>query len=276
MAVNQNIYPYNAQVKNLPIYLTGIGGSEYQYHIRRASGYHWHQILYSAKGKGELRYDNVTVGLSEGDCFFLPMSYPHEYYAVEGNWDVRWVAFDGYACPHILSQFGLFKPCIVREADAATLQSIYKKMFLAQKTDKVYGNYSCSGLIYEYVVEFYRLMLEKSRTGGNDRSNLLMPVLNYIEEHFASDFPMTVLAEQAGITPQHLCRIFKETMNMRPTEYLAKRRLEEAKKLLSNSDIPVADIGVRVGFPDPGYFSTVFRRYEGISPVGYRKNKKSM
>ena len=86
---------------------------------------------------------------------------------------------------------------------------------------------------------------------------------------------MTDLAALAGISSQHLCRIFKETMRMRPTEYLTYRRLGEAKNLLRHSNHSVAEIGSMCGFPDPGYFSTVFRRYEKVSPVEYRKNQKN-
>lgn len=40
MKINENIYPYNAEARKLPVHLTGIGGSEYQYHIIRNEGYH--------------------------------------------------------------------------------------------------------------------------------------------------------------------------------------------------------------------------------------------
>ena len=102
-----------------------------------------------------------------------------------------------------------------------------------------------------------------------------MPVLNYIDDNFREDFPMTRLAEIAGITPQHLCRVFRETMNMRPNEYLLMCRMNEAKQLLKHSDISVSEICRSVGFSDPGYFSTIFRRYEGTPPAEYRKKNRA-
>lgn len=271
MPVNQNIYPCNPQVRQLPIYLTGIGGSEYQYHIKRTEGYCWHQLLYSAKGQGSLCYDNVTIPLGEGHFFFLPADYPHEYYPKEGNWDVRWVAFTGFACPQILQELGLTRPVCVRLEDCSPLEKLYNKLFVTQKTDHVHGDFTCSGLMYDYLLAFHKQVLDKGPSGGTDKSSLLMPVLNYIDDNFHKDFPMTVLAELAGVSSQHLCRIFKETLHMRPTEYLTYRRLSEAKTLLRHSELPVAKIGEQIGFPDAGYFSTVFKRYEGVSPAEYRK-----
>ncbi len=274
MAVNQNIYPYGAQVRNMPVYLSGIGGSEYQYHVKRPEGYQWAQILYSAKGSGCLKFDNQALNVPEDSYFFLPAGYPHEYYPVTESWDVRWTAFDGYACSHILSELNMTRPIVRKLDDNSPLQRLYNKMFIAQKNDKVYGDYTCSGLIYQYIMEFYRLARDKNVSGGNDRSIILMPVLNYIDDNFRNDFPMTILAEKVGVSPQHLCRIFKETMNVRPMEYLTRRRLQEAKRLLSETDVPISEIGSQTGFSDAGYFSTVFRRYEGSSPAEYRKSVK--
>jgi len=271
MAVNQNIYPYSIQVNNLPIFLYGIGGSEYQYHVVRPDGYPWTQVLYSAAGRGFLKYDGNTINLSGGCYFFLPANYPHEYYPADGNWDVRWVAFGGVCCNDIFSELHLTKPLARRFDDSSVLQRLYKQMFVSQKSDKVYGNYICSGLAYQYVMEFYKLVSDKNTSGGNDRSAILMPVINYIDNHYSEDFPLTLLADKAGVTPQHLCRVFKETMNVRPGEYLVRRRLTEAKRLLLQTSMPISAIGVRVGFSDPSYFSAVFRKYECISPCEYRK-----
>lgn len=272
MKINDYFYPYNAEARKLPVHMTGIGGSEYQYHIIRNDGYHWHQILFSAHGNGILKFDNETVPVNEGDFFFLPAGYPHEYYTENDKWDVRWVAFDGYASTHILSQFGMTSPIVIRPHESSSLQKLYGKMYTVQKTDRAYCDYSCSGYIYAYIIEFHRLMDTKANKLRNDRSRILAPVQDYIDENFRNDFPMTVLAEIAGITPQHLCRIFKETMNMRPNEYLTQRRLQEAKSLLQRNELPISEIAVRSGFPDAGYFSTVFRKYEGLSPLEYKKH----
>ena len=271
MKINESIYPYNIEVRKLPVYLTGIGGTEYQYHVIRPEGYHWHQILFSAGGNGFLKYDNTTLPISQGDYFFLPAGYPHEYYSENETWDVKWITFDGYACSHILSLFEMTKPIIIKPQESTALQNILHKMYSAQKTDKEYGDYVCSGFVYDSIIEFHHFMDNKLSKIRKERSNLLLPVLNYIDENFNTDFPSTHRAELAGITPQHLCRVFKESMNMRPIEYLTQRRLIEAKRLLERNELSIAEAAVHSGFPDVGYFSTVFKKHEGITPMEYRK-----
>ena len=272
MPVNQHIYASNPNVWQLPIYLVGIGGSEYQEHVHRPEGYNWNQLLYSIKGQGCLKTKNSTIPIPDGCFFYLPNNVPHEYFPVTETWEVRWVVFDGYACPQITKELGLTQPICCSPKDSGSLEKIFNKMFVAQKTDKIFGDYTCSGLIYDYLLEFYRQTVSKTSGHGTDKSEQLMPILNYIDNHFAEDFSMTVLAGLAGVSIQHLCRIFKDTMHMRPTEYLTYRRLGEAKNLLRHTNFSIAEIGCRCGFPDAGYFSTVFKRHEGMSPAEDRKN----
>ena len=59
--INQHAYPFIEQVKNLPVYLTGIGGTEYQGAVNRDEGYCWHQILFCADGSGVLKFDDITI-----------------------------------------------------------------------------------------------------------------------------------------------------------------------------------------------------------------------
>lgn len=274
--LDQNEYPYIEQVKHLPVYLTGIGGTEWQGHIIREEGYYWHQILLCSGGSGVLKYDNTSVRISDNCLFFLPADYPHEYYPDEIKWDTRYVAFDGYACRDILSELNMTGPMVIKVADTGSMKKLYDKIFVALKSDKVYGNYTCSGLVYSYILEFYRLASDTAVKGGAEKSNILMPALNYIDNNFRNDFSVAVLAEISGVSQQYLCRIFKQTMNLRPNEYITRRRLIEAKRLLSESDIPVSDVAAQSGFSDTGYFCTVFRRYESITPVEYRKIYKNL
>ncbi|MBQ8787528.1 MAG: helix-turn-helix transcriptional regulator [Oscillospiraceae bacterium] len=273
--INQNAYPFIEQVKNLPVYLTGIGGTEYQGAVNRAEGYCWHQILFCANGNGVLRYDDITIEITENSFIFLPAFYPHEYIPDDVKWNMRWVVFDGYACEQIFNEFDMSKPIVVKTANSSAMQKLYDKMFVALKTDKVYGNYTCAGLIYQYILEFHRLASDNTAKNKADKSDILMPALNYIEENFRNDFPITVLADVSGVSQQYLCRIFNKTMNIRPNEYITCRKLQEAKHLLAETTLSVREICIQSGFSDASYFSTVFKSYENITPAEYRKKTKA-
>lgn len=270
-ALEQSVYPYNTNFKELPFYLAGIGGSEYQGHITRPEGFMWHQIFFCGGGSGTLKYDDKSIIISQGDYFFIPKGYPHEYYPDTEKWDVRWAAFDGPCCGKLLEQFNMRQPIVAAARENVTAENIFDRMITSVKTDILYCDYTCSGLIYCYIIEFHRMMSADVDRKKSKQLTMLLPALQYINNNLSQDFSIAFLAKMLKITPQHFCKIFRETLNMRPNSYIITRRLEEAKRQIRENRLPIAEISHRCGFHDPGYFSTVFKKYEGISPAEYRR-----
>ena len=78
-------------------------------------------------------------------------------------------------------------------------------------------------------------------------------------------------ARAAGYSEPYFCTMFKQQYGQNFTTYLAEYRIIEAKKLLNQPTISVREAGERVGYPDPNYFTKVFRRLTGINPSEYQK-----
>jgi AraC-like DNA-binding protein len=271
MKLEQNIYPYYPELENLPVVLKGIGGSSWQSRIERDEGYMWHQILHCAGGKGMLEYEGKSVELPAGSFVFLPKDAPHKYYPLTDMWDVRWVAFDGRGCEETLALLGMDRILTAFNYDADEMEHLFDKMAGSLKTDVIYSGFTCSGLVYEYVLGFRRLITTEADKIKSRQLSVLMPALRYIYENYAEDISMAFLAGLSGITPQHMCRLFRSALNMRPNEYLLERRIEVAKKLLGENTFSVAETAEKCGFRDAGYFITVFRRKTGISPGAFRR-----
>ncbi|NLZ45599.1 MAG: helix-turn-helix transcriptional regulator, partial [Clostridiales bacterium] len=71
-----------------------------------------------------------------------------------------------------------------------------------------------------------------------------------------------------------LCRLFKECLNLRPFEYLARKRVQEAKTLLIEQHYTINEIASRVGYNDCSYFCAVFKKHEMLSPAEFRSLHK--
>lgn len=98
----------------------------------------------------------------------------------------------------------------------------------------------------------------------------LQELTSFIDQHL--DHPLTVdeLAQRVHLSPYHFIRRFQATFQQTPHQYIIKRRLEKAKALLANSELPVTEICLCVGFESLGSFSTLFRKQVGWSPSVYR------
>lgn len=95
---------------------------------------------------------------------------------------------------------------------------------------------------------------------------------SYIEEHISSPLTVAELASQFHLAHGEIYRIFKEYFSATPAEYIKKRRLSYAKKLLAKTSLPVREIAIRCGIADYNYFTKVFRASLGTTPTAYRKS----
>jgi AraC-like DNA-binding protein len=100
----------------------------------------------------------------------------------------------------------------------------------------------------------------------------LQSAIAHVARHFLRPIPESEVALLCSMSPSRFCREFKAVFDMTFVEYLATYRMEQAKRLLANPTMPVADVAVAVGFSDPSYFTRVFKRQEGMAPSEYRAN----
>jgi AraC-like DNA-binding protein/ActR/RegA family two-component response regulator len=98
----------------------------------------------------------------------------------------------------------------------------------------------------------------------------LQIVIAHVAKNFLRPIPESEVALLCNMSPSRFCREFKAAFQVTFVEYLANYRMEQAKRLLTNPNMPVADVAAAVGFNDPSYFTRVFKRQEGISPSEYR------
>jgi AraC family L-rhamnose operon transcriptional activator RhaR len=91
-----------------------------------------------------------------------------------------------------------------------------------------------------------------------------------LEDDPAGEWSMHALADRVNLSPAHLARLFTRQLGQPPMSYLARLRAEWAAGLLIETNLPVAAIGRRVGWPDPNYAGRRFKQFFGISPARYR------
>ena len=108
---------------------------------------------------------------------------------------------------------------------------------------------------------------------GKDIHNLqvVQKAGEYLRTHYSKKISVEDVARAVYLSPCHLSKIFKEELGCTIMEYLTKIRIEEAKKMLSNPKYNIIQVASILGFKDPGYFTKVFKRSEGITPSQFRE-----
>lgn len=95
-------------------------------------------------------------------------------------------------------------------------------------------------------------------------------VVEYVEAHIDQDIGLADLAATAGMSGHYFSELFKQSVHLSPHQYVLRRRIDRARKLLNDPAITVFEAAVRTGFADQSHFTKIFRRVVGVTPSGYR------
>lgn len=98
----------------------------------------------------------------------------------------------------------------------------------------------------------------------------LKRVLAYVDDHLSEPVTLADMAQAAGLSRMHFAAQFRAATGLRPHEYLLKCRVERAQQLMREPREPLVQIALSVGFQTQAHFTTVFRRFIGVSPHRWR------
>lgn len=265
------VYPVLGNETKLPFYLSGIGRTSPEFHIKRDSGLSSHQFLFTVKGRGILIVKDRRYTLEKSSLLYLPPGLPHEYYPENGEWSTCWMVFRGDLLTEIMKKMGFERERIAQDADLTGFEKLYNRLS-GLAADNLHSSKKSSLLIYEAVLLAGDIFNGKS-SADNTGNMIVDEAVRYINEHCCFDISLNELSELAGVSPQYFGRLFKERLNMRPMEYIARIKVSKAKIMLLDSDMPVSEISEKLGYNSPTYFGIVFKKYEGLSPSEFRKNR---
>ena len=256
----------------LPFYITSIGSLENQHYVNRPEGYNSYHWLHCTSGSGRLSISGREYVIDAGTAFLFYPGVPHEYYAVREPWTSFWITFDGRSVAELMSVLGIGSFEIYQITDMKRLDALHADIHSAASSERPLRGIECSHRLYRFLLELKSCTSTWESRSRNKKNSQLQPILDFIERNYGRNISLTELADEAGITPQHICRLFRQAYNMRPFEYLNKLRLQKAKEMLvSPSNPQLKVIAASAGYNDTSYFCAVFKEYEGMTPVEFKR-----
>lgn len=112
--------------------------------------------------------------------------------------------------------------------------------------------------------------LAEHRPAAGREEQAIRRVRQHVREHLFADHDFDELAQLHGFSSATFRRYWNLYVHEPPARYVMKLRVREARRLLVETDLSVAEIAARIGFDDPLYFSRCFRRIAGMPPTHYR------
>ena len=255
--------PFYEQIK--PIRCNRQNVLDFPLHIHDAV-----EIVYVLRGSSTVLLENQQLTLSPGDLF---ISFPHQVHGYENSRD-----FLGYVVIITTQTIPVFQsllqqnqpavPIFHPEGDRAEqLHSLLEMMWSDRKTTSPTLLQGYSQVLLSKLLTFVPLVPTHQEPG------VLQSVLQYIDLHHNEILTRDQIAEAVGYSPSYISHVFTEAMGTSLRDYITRLRMNDAKKMLLQTDLPVGQIAMSLGFPSIRSFNRFFLLDTGITPTAYRSQE---
>lgn len=126
-------------------------------------------------------------------------------------------------------------------------------------------------VLEQKVVDYAKRFILELQCSHPAYSESVCKVLEYIEKNYRENISLEELANHVHMNKSYLSHLFKKETQKNIYSYLLDFRMEKAKKLLAETKQSIYQIGCLVGIPDSAYFSKVFKKHTGMTPLEFRK-----
>lgn len=151
---------------------------------------------------------------------------------------------------------------------AFSLSDVY-----CQRVDRLENISDIAKLSWEMCIDFTERV---AAVKGKDKlSPTISMCCEYINGHLHNDIHLSQLANLARLSEKTLSRKFKQEIGISMTDYIHEERIKEAQALLEYSDYTISEIGYHLQYGSQSYFSSIFKKFSGVTPQQFREKLKS-
>lgn len=223
-------------------------------------------------GSAFLEYNGNGVSLHKGDLFCL---YPHvscKYRTVYDKQPLEmvWLTMNGPQTEAMLAMASLTQDRpyrykgIGRSVDAALKQA---ESFIGGKAS---GKLKLNAYIHNLFALLETDAPGEAESGNFANGEWLDWAVRYLRLHYTEPLRIEQLARLVGVHRTHFSHAFAKSIGISPQRYLLRLRLDRANELLRDTELPIGEIALSVGYPDLYAFSRAYKSHTGQSPSDYR------
>jgi AraC-like DNA-binding protein len=150
---------------------------------------------------------------------------------------------------------------------ALVLQAVIESKNLA---GQLYAESLTNALVAHFLKRYGTSCHSLQEVTGGLSSYKLQRTTAYIKDHLAQELSLVTLAAVGETSPAHFARLFKHATGLAPHQYVIRCRMDQATRLLTETDLSLSEIGLRVGCADQSHFTALFHKYVSMTPKAYR------
>lgn len=257
------------------------------FHVK-GIGLHWHphmEWIYVKHGSARVQIDGLFAHLSAGEMALVNAKQLHAATVLEDRTELWAIVFNeallrnsgldsteaNYFSPIFSHQLSL--PNFLHSDTESTAEIRASVARLVSEFESRQPGFELLikaelfrsfGLIFRY---HQQLAIKSSPKPPKDEFTAL---LEYLRDHFQEEVTVSEAAKRVNLSPNHFCKIFKRLTGKTFIEYINLLRVNQAERLLMDTDLPITLVADKVGFGNLSYFNRVFKSYKQMPPSRFR------
>jgi len=219
-------------------------------------------------GQGSVKVNSHSYLARQGDVFILPAGCYHEVASDPKHheqWSYIWLNISGNWVLKMLEAYQLLPHVVIPHSGTGVF---FEEAIESAKFKSVEEMQSEQQVILMRIIV---TLSEALRKRGEALSSTVQAIKQFLDNSILQPFDSNQLASHMGISTRQMNRLFNREVGTTIYNYVITKKIESAKLMLLDTQLSISDIGYRLGYVDPHYFSNLFQSKTGVRPSAFRK-----
>ena len=229
-------------------------------------------IQHTLLGEGRLDFGGARYRLGPGQTMLVTMPHAHRYWLDRGgHWEYFWFVLSGREALRLARDVLAVAGPVLQPGPEGTARLAGAAHALLTQPGLTAGQASVLG--YGALAVLHDAAFAEGLQQRAALAPEMARVLAFVEATLGGDLRVDALAQVAGLSRAHFVRRFAAEVGVPPSDHVHARRMDRVERLLTASEMKIAEIARATGFAEANYLAKAFRRHRGVSPMAFRAQR---
>lgn len=257
------------------LYITDIGFYPHaEYHFReRKRGATGNILIYCAAGMGWCKASTELYTIQPFTVCVIPAGVPHKYGAdPKKPWTIYWMHLEGSIANHLMGS-----EVSTHDLRQGSMEEHFQRV---QVFDEIFQNLGipyqkrnlelANFLVYSFLASIFYKDIKQSEAATKGKI-IIDHSIEYMKQNLKRNLKLQDFSKQAELSVSQYSNLFKKHASMSPMNLFIQLKVQRSCQLIENPYMRIKEIALELGFDDPLYFSRVFTKVMGVSPIRFRQ-----